>query len=226
MMSKELIEKIISLILENTVNPKEAISEQIKSLIIMETELTDSRKYFTFDVDRSVGMADNSSFGTLSLKFGELTHGIFVDCILHFKEGYVHALEVYSCDGTPFEDLDLTNIGLGIPVASSDTRERKNLIRLLESFKEFQLIIATNYGLATAKRFTVQIIDYLEAVLTTEPEEYGVIIDAVAQKYGGLFIGKAGLSEFHIWHEDYETRHKANLEYEKVKKEIEKILGI
>jgi len=226
MMSQELIAKIVNLILKNTVSPKDTINEQIKRSTVVKTELTNSRKYFVFDIGKSVEMVDNSSFGTLSLMFWELTQGISVDCILHFREGYVHALEVYSCDGTPFEDLDLTNIGLGIPVASSDTRERKNLIRLLESFKEFQLIIATNYGLATAKRFTVQIIDYLEAVLTTEPEEYGVIIDAVAQKYGGLFIGKAGLSEFHIWHEDYETRHKANLEYEKVKKEIEKILGI
>ena len=93
-MSKELIEKIISLILENTVNPKDAINEQIKSSTVAKTELTNSRKYFVFDIDKSAEAVDNSAFGTLSVIFWELTQGIPVDCILHFREGYVHALEV------------------------------------------------------------------------------------------------------------------------------------
>jgi len=107
-------------------------------------------------------------------------------------------------------------------------KERKKLIRLVDLFENIHTILAKNHynGTTTAKRIIRQIIDYLTAVLNDEAEKFDSVIIRIAQKYKSLFIVKAGLSEFYIHHDDYKTRRKSNLEYEKLKKEIEKILGV
>ena len=106
--------------------------------------------------------------------------------------------------------------------------EKGKLRDLSELFKKMNSIIISNYynDLAYGKRTLIQIVEYLEAILNGGEDEFEIIIDTIAKKYRSMFFSKAGLSEFHIWDEDYEIRQAANAEYEEVKKKIEENLNI
>ena len=111
-MNNELINKIIDLILSNEVEGIETIKKQRYNLTVKEMELVDNNKYITFDIKPGFEKADTSNFGVLSVMFWELRKCIPIDCILHFKDGYIHSLEVYSCDGSAFDDIDIENINV------------------------------------------------------------------------------------------------------------------
>jgi len=55
--------------------------------------------------------------------------------------------------------------------------------------------------MTSARRVICQIRGYINVVKSDKLEEFDTVIIGVAQKYRSLFTGRAGLSEFHIWHE-------------------------
>jgi len=105
-------------------------------------------------------------------------------------------------------------------------REREKLIRLLVLFEGMKTLLDDHDGIASARGVFSQIIAYLKAVLSDEPEAYEGVITSIAKKYSELFFPKFGLSEFYIYTADGKTMRELNLDYEKMRKEIEKILRI
>jgi hypothetical protein len=111
-MDYQLINKIVDLILENErIQNIDLIRSQRKNLSIEKTEDLGNNKYISFKV-----MDDDnfsvSFFEVISVMFWELTQNIPIDCILHLKNGCINSLEVYSCDGRNFGDLDISNIDI------------------------------------------------------------------------------------------------------------------
>ena len=74
------------------------------------------------------------------------------------------------------------------------------------------------------KQNVAAIIEYLSEEEKCDTIEYEELIEAVRRRYKSMFTPRSGLGEFHIWNENFEIRHKANCEYEKIKKQIEEII--
>lgn len=119
-MNSKLMNNILDLILKNEVQGIEIIKEQRKHLIIDKAEFYNDNKYITFVIDEEVKKVDTTSFGTMSVMFWDLTYNIPIDCILHFKYGYIYSLEVYSCDGQAFENLDIKNIDIKVILPNNE----------------------------------------------------------------------------------------------------------
>jgi len=109
----EKVNKVLDLILENkTVQNIDLVKNQKNNIRIEKIEDSENSKYITFYFDKIVDRVDNLVFGVLSVMFWELTQDIPIDCILHLKNGYMDSLEIYSCDGRGFEDIDISNIDI------------------------------------------------------------------------------------------------------------------
>ena len=88
-----------------------SILNQKANLGIKEVEIFDNNKYFTFVVDKSASKT-HISYSPLSIAFWDRSANIPIDCVLFFKNGYIDSLEIYSCDGVPFDDIDMGNIDI------------------------------------------------------------------------------------------------------------------
>ncbi|MDR2183076.1 MAG: hypothetical protein LBE55_02770 [Clostridiales bacterium] len=111
-MSANLIYRIIDLILCNEVEEIEVIKKQRANLIIKDKEFFDNSKYITFTVEPDLKKISAANFSVMSIMFWEPGRHIPIDCILHFKDGSIHGLEVYSCDGSAFDDIDIEGIDI------------------------------------------------------------------------------------------------------------------
>jgi len=100
----------------------------------------------------------------------------------------------------------------------------KNLVKLL---KDMYDIIASNpnndvnYG----KRTIIKMVEYLERELAYDTIDYEELVGGLMEQYKSMFPPRGGLSEFHIWDNNYEVRFKANHRYEQIKSQIEAILN-
>ena len=74
------------------------------------------------------------------------------------------------------------------------------------------------------KRTTAKIVEYLLEELNNGTVKYNDLIEDIGAQYRSMFPPRGGLSEFHIWDENYEIRHRANHEYEQLKEQIDEIL--
>lgn len=113
-MNKESFNRIIDLILTNRrigEGERDVLEKQRTHMKIKETNHRPGNKYWLFSVDKDANGIFPVQFRTLSVCFEERSQGIPIDCILLFKEGYIDALEVYSCDGTVFETINMENLG-------------------------------------------------------------------------------------------------------------------
>jgi len=114
-MNTELINIILDKILENDVEETNIIKEQRKYINILDIEIFDNNKYVIFNINNAMTKKiSKTTLGTMSIMFYELTQNIPIDCILHLRNGYIHSLEVYSCDGQAFETLDMTAIDVRV----------------------------------------------------------------------------------------------------------------
>lgn len=100
-----------------------------------------------------------------------------------------------------------------------------NLIRLL---KGMYGIIASNANndVSYGKKNIINIVKYLEGELSKDTMDYGELLDSVIEPYKSMFPPRGGLSDFHIWDNDFEVRYKANHAYEQIEEQIEVILNI
>ena len=107
--------------------------------------------------------------------------------------------------------------------------EKENIVDLIKLLEDMYSIVVknSNNDINYGKRTMHSMIDYLKAELTdSEPTEYKELIIFMREKYNSMFPPKGGLSDFHIWHSEYEKRRKKNSEYEQTKTQIERILEI
>ena len=112
-MKNQLINSLIDLILENKeMQSIDLINTQRENLIIGKTEDLGNSKYVNLKVNQDMGSVSTIQFSVVSVMFWEYTQNIPIDCILHFKNGYIDSLEVYSCDGRNFENINLANIDI------------------------------------------------------------------------------------------------------------------
>lgn len=109
-------------------------------------------------------------------------------------------------------------------MTNSEKDSIRNLTKLL---KDMYGIIASNSDndVSYGKKNIIRMVDYLEGELANDIIGYKELINAVIEPYKSMFPPKGGLSEFHIWDNDYEVRYKANHEYEQIKAQIEAILS-
>ena len=98
---------------------REIIERQRRYMVVKKTDHYDSNRYWYFAIynpkERIIPIPVRRS--TLDVHFWDRTQNIPFVCILFFNDGYIEGLEVYSCDGTPFETIDLGNIeiiGIGM----------------------------------------------------------------------------------------------------------------
>lgn len=111
-MNRKIFYKILDFILEKTVIEIPNIKNQREFLNIDKIEIFDNNKYAMFCFNTNMDNVKPVSFSFVSIMFWEFTQNIPIDCILHFRNGYIHSLEVYSCNGNPFETINLNNIDI------------------------------------------------------------------------------------------------------------------
>jgi len=111
-MDIKMVNDITSLILERTVGGMDLYDEQRNTLRIEKAEISDTNKYFVFCAGEKREKSNSLNVLPLSVMFWELTHTFPIECIMFIKDGYIHSLEIYSCDGSPFEEIDLDNIDI------------------------------------------------------------------------------------------------------------------
>lgn len=99
----------------------------------------------------------------------------------------------------------------------------KTLQNLIVELREFLLIKEHNGFFFLCKRLK-NMADYLEEQIDTPTEKFENIISDLGRTYKTFFSPRDGLSDFYIWHDDYDQRKKANDSYRKAKKSIEQIL--
>ena len=110
-MNIEVVDKILDMILENEeIENIDLIIQQRKKLVIDAVEDSKNNKYFIFKFNGNVESIDTSKFGVISVDFLEKSHGIGIDCVLFFENGYIKSLEIYSVCGSDFENIDISNI--------------------------------------------------------------------------------------------------------------------
>ena len=108
--------------------------------------------------------------------------------------------------------------------------EKQKLFELRKQFKEMYLIVASakERGYSYAKAELLDILDFIDIQLAKEESSivYEDICHTIIPQYKSMFPPKAGLSEFHIWHEDEKIRIPANQRYDELKQKIEQALKI
>lgn len=108
--------------------------------------------------------------------------------------------------------------------------EKQKLFALRKQFKEMYVIVASakERGYSYAKAELLDILDFIDIQLAKEENNivYEDICHTIIPHYKSMFHPKAGLSEFHIWHEDAAIRIPANQRYDEVKQKIEQALKI
>ena len=120
MMDLDMAKEVIMLILENMKSERERkqLMEQYDRVRFKETDHRPGNFYWELSVDNENGETLPFTAGVQSVFFWEQTQNIPIDCIIHFGNGYMDGLEVYSADGTIFESLCLDNIKI-VEVATS-----------------------------------------------------------------------------------------------------------
>lgn len=105
--------------------------------------------------------------------------------------------------------------------------ENNNITTLIGLLKAMYVMVASNSNsdVEYGKKTIIQIVQFLEKELTDNTLEYVEIVSMATKRYKSMFPPKGGLSDFHIWDNDYEIRYKANLEYEQIKAQIEEMLN-
>lgn len=106
--------------------------------------------------------------------------------------------------------------------------EKDNIMRVINLLNKMYKIIDSSYNqdVIYAKKNIVKIVTYLEEELISDTVGYKELINTVLEPYKRMFPPRGGLSDFHIWDNDYQVRYKANNEYEQIKKQIEEILNL
>lgn len=111
-----------------------------------------------------------------------------------------------------------------------ERNEKQKLYDLREQFKEMYLIVvsAKDKAYSYAEAGLLDILDFLDMQLAKDESEimYKDVCHSIIPRYRSMFPAKAGLSEFHIWHEDAAIRIPANQRYDEVKQKIEQTLKI
>ena len=109
-------------------------------------------------------------------------------------------------------------------------REVRQLHDLKENLKKMYSIISSVRfrGYSYAEAELLDILDFIDIQLNKSGAEltYEEIRSIIASHYKSMFPAKAGLSEFHIWHENEEIRIRENTKYGEVREKVEKILKI
>lgn len=110
-MNQKLVKEILDLMLSQNFKDIDIIKEQINKSTFSNSEIYSDNKYIVFQIDKEDEKIQRTETFLISIMFLDKSHNLPVDCILFFDEtGYVKSLEIYSCNGEPFENLDLNNV--------------------------------------------------------------------------------------------------------------------
>ena len=110
-MEIKTVRHIINLILENGKTQKcskHSLFSQVENLEIKATDHKVNNKFWRFIFDEKKQAL--TSLYECSFYFLDLTQNIPMEAILFCENGYIDALELYSCDGQLFETVDFDNI--------------------------------------------------------------------------------------------------------------------
>jgi len=98
----------------NRIGEVELVRQQMNHLTLDNFEPNDSNKYFLFQCSQKVEKIKSFDFARpapgIIINFVEFIQSLPLDALLFFKDGYIHSLELYSCDGQQFDDLDLERV--------------------------------------------------------------------------------------------------------------------
>ena len=113
---KKILAKSISILEEkNSKDSETKKSEfalfklQLSKVRFAKTDHYVNNKYVSFKKKTFVKLKP-LPFSNMSVMFYELKQDIPVECIIFFEKGYLKGFEVYSCDGTIFESVNLDEI--------------------------------------------------------------------------------------------------------------------
>ena len=62
-------------------------------------------------------------------------------------------------------------------------------------------------------------------IALSQPDDIGDFFAVIKSQYSQLFPPKCSLSEFYIWREDMNERHRLNADYQKINEQIKEILN-
>ncbi|MCI8545561.1 MAG: hypothetical protein HFH09_04990 [Bacilli bacterium] len=110
-MNYKLVKGILELMVNQNFKDIDIIKEQIKKSTFLNSEIYGDNKYIVFQIDKEDEKVKTTETFLISIMFLDKTYDLPIDCILFFDEsGYIKSLEIYSCNGESFEDIDLNNI--------------------------------------------------------------------------------------------------------------------
>ena len=115
---KRLLNKLFDLIRED-IKTKEIVNdEDFFNLVLQKTNTKIikpnheiNNKYVNFRI-KKLKKCSPTSFTSISVIFEDKKQGLPIGCIIHMKRGYMHALEIYSCDLEAFDSVCLSSIDL------------------------------------------------------------------------------------------------------------------
>ena len=203
-MNKHFVNDIIDLILASVdiaEQGKVLVEKQREHMTIKKTEIFENHKFAYLSVNNQHKIdVHPAASGVIYILFWELSQDILLDCILHFKGGYMDILEVYTPDGTPFETIDLNNISdIRLAYPRNNDMQRAAITEVINNWNPMNCLAAEE------GKYRNEIADVLNRYESRATDREGVTVNSL-----GLSIS-------------YAFRHTFGKDFTKPIEECEKI---